>query len=142
VLRGPGRYLLLMTWWIWVFLLIDLLSHSLRQHLLSFLAYLVFFFCTAGTALVLNRLEARMQRWSRSALAGRLLILAISYTAAMLASLCLTAVLDSRSWLSYFGREAEASFGFLTLHSIVLYWVLGLTVGGVAGVLRRRAPSR
>jgi hypothetical protein len=136
MVNGPGKYLIVMIWWILAFFLMNLCSHPLWAYTSSYVVYFIAFVVTLGSAVFLNVLESRFKLWSHRGLWGRFVILATAYTIVGVVSLAVTFVLDSYRLLAYFGGDAEGCFALLYIPSIVLYWLVGTVVCGVCSIAK------
>jgi hypothetical protein len=143
MLKGPGKYLVLMTWWILVCFVIQLYSYPVASYLSSYLIYLIAFIFTICGAALLNLLESRFELWSHRGLCGKLILLTIAYTATIGANLIAIMIFDSLNYHLrygldlYFGGDAGGSFGLLYVPSIVIYWGIGMVVCTVVSVFGR-----
>ena len=135
MLRGPGKYLVMMIWWILVFFFVQLYSDPLWSYVSSYLVYFIAFAFTLGGAILLNLLESRLRLWSRRRRWGKLIIIATAYTVAIGASFVLTIVLDSYDVVADLGGDAGGSFGLLYLPSIVFYLIAGAVVCTLVSVV-------
>lgn len=135
----PGKYLIVMIWWIMAAFFVQLPFHPLWRYFSSYLAYFVVFFFALVVATLLNVMESRAGSWSRRGVWGKFVLLATAYTVTMMASLIVTIVLDGYRVVAYFGADACGSVGLLYLPSIGFYWVAG---GVVCGILQWWKPGR
>lgn len=145
MLRGPGKYMVVMTWWILVLFFATLCRYSLLDYLSSYLVFFIAFAFTLGVGILLNLFESTLNLWPKTKRWGRFIIMNTAYTVAIGASLIVTIRLDSFGVVAYFGGDSAGSFALLYLPSIVFYWVVGATVCGtisVAEALKRRDRTR
>ena len=136
MLRGPGKYLLAMIWWILVFFFLRLYSYPFRDYLSSYLVFFIPLAFTVAVGFILNLFESKFRFWSTRSHWGRCFIITSAYTGAIGASLIITIVLDSRNLVAYFGGDPEGSFGVLYVPSIVFYWIAGAVVCGLVSLIQ------
>ena len=128
ILIGPGKYLLLMTWWIFVFFAICLFSYPVTRYLTSYIPFFVAFAVTLMFSLLLNLVDGTFTFYRKMDSWGKFATLMISYASTVIVSLIITMVLSSHGMIDYFGGDPEGSFGMLYIPSIVFYGVVGMVV--------------
>ena len=145
IFSGPGKYLLLMTWWIFVFFAICLFSYPVAGYLTSYIPFWVAFALTLIFSLFLNLADGAFTFWRRVGYWGKFATLMGSYSSTIIAILIISLILSSHGTISYFGGDPAGSFGMLYIPSIVFYGVIGmvLIIGltGMRGLKRRLSKS-
>ena len=125
-----GNYLLLMiSWWLVPFLVLDLLSFPLWQNLPSYYPVFLPFIITGVFSLGCGRVEAKTGCWSRAGFWKKYLVLNGLYLLDVLVILILSISLHNHLRLRYFGGDAAGGFGWLYPYSVILYLVAGLILG-------------
>lgn len=137
IFTGPGKYLLLMTSWIFVFFVICLCSYPVIRFLTSYLAFFIPLALTLIFSLFLNLADSTFAFWKRIKSWGKLGILLGSYTSVVITSLIITLVLSDHGMIDYFDGDPEGSFGMLYIPSIIFY-----TISGTVLVIARRRRRR
>ena len=127
-MTGPGKYLVLMIWWILAFFILQIASFSIWAHFSSYLVFFIAFAFTLAFAIALNLMEAKRKLWSRRGHWGKYVVLTSAYTVAIVASLVVTVTLDSYRLVAYVGGDAGGSFGLLYIPSVLFYWLAGAVV--------------
>ena len=124
LLKGPGTYLVLMTWWVFVFFVVSLRSYPIAHHLSSYLPFFIAFAVSIAFGLTLNLTNARWSFWLRLPLWAKILTLIAGYAANVVVILIITVTLDSYRLIDYFGGDPEGSFGMLYIPSAAAYSLL------------------
>lgn len=129
-----GKYLMLMTYgWIAPFALLHLGRYPLRQYQTSYYPFLVAFVTTAVVSLAGGILERRYNFWEPGGFWQKYFLLMGMYCLNIGVILVITLIMSSYGWISYFGGDAEGSFGMLYIPSAFFY----LTAGMIFGFSRR-----
>ncbi len=125
IFTGPGKYLLLMTCWIFVFFVICVFSCPVTRYLTSYIPFFVAFSLSLIFSLLLNLAEGVFAFWRRMGYWGKFAILMGFYSSNIIAILIISLILSSHGVISYFGGDPEGSFGMLYIPSIFFYGVVG-----------------
>jgi len=141
LLKGPGLYLILMTWWIVVFFVIALFSYPVTSYLSSYLPFFIAFVVILASGIVLNIMETKFFFWRDMGHWGRFLMLTGSYAVAIIVILVITMILDSYRLVGYFRGDPEGSFGMLYVSSVIFYLLAGVIVSVVLSVKGKRSPA-
>ena len=144
IFTGPGKYLLLMTWWVFVFLAICLFSYPVTRYLTSYIPFLVAFALTLIFSLFLNLAEGAFTFWRRMDYLGKFATLMGFYSSTVIAILIICLILSSDGLISYFDGDRVGSFGWLYIPPIFFYGFAGmvLTIGLVAKKERKKRLSQ
>ncbi len=145
VFTGPGKFLLLMTWWIFVFFIFCLFSYPVPHYLTSYIPFFVAFGFTLMFSLFLNVADGALDFWERMGYWGKFATLMGFYSSTILSILIVSVILSSHGMISYFGGDPEGSFGMLYLPSIVFYGAVGMVlIIGLTAIngLKKRLPNK
>ena len=128
IFSGPGKYLPLMTWWVFVFFAICLFSYPLTRYLTSYIPFFVAFALILLFSLFLNLAEGAFAFWRRMGLLGKFATLLGFYSSTVIAILITCLILSSDGIISYFDGDRVGDFGWLYIPSIFFYGTAGMVL--------------
>jgi hypothetical protein len=139
IFSGPGKYLLLMTWWVFVFFAICLFSYPVTLYLTSYIPFFVAFALTLIFSLFLNLADGAFTFWRRMGYFGKFATLMGFYSSTVIAILVTCLILSSDGIISYFDGDRVGDFGWLYIPSIFFYGFAGIVLLiGLAAIKGRK----
>lgn len=125
--KGPGKYLLLMMWWVFLGFAFILIPEPIYSNLTSYNLFFVAFALTILIGFLLNIADSRLDYWNRTKHWGKYAILAGSYTLNAAANITILINLPSEL-ITYFHMDAGGSIGLLYLPTVIFYVLAGLVI--------------
>ncbi len=141
LVEGPGKYLVLMMFWIWPFLILALCRYPVSEYFLSYVSFIVPLISILAVGLLVNLAACRGHFWLKGRLWRKYLILVGSYTAAMFISVFVLVVLHDQGVVESFGADPEGNIAMVFIPTAILYWIVGACLSAVLSVaqaLRKR----
>lgn len=134
--RSSIVLLFISLWWIIPLFIRDLLAYPILSNFNSHLLYLLVITISITCSITLGFIDDKKELWNRYDFWGKYLIAMCAYAAQMILLLTSVFILDSFRLIRYYGGDAGGSVVLLFFPSIVIYFVIGGTLGIIFAAIK------